>query len=195
MHRRFLPAAGGEPAGFDEMTSRALGIAAGPEGARRAHFLCEAGFCALPDFALAGHRPMWQLWSMTSLRSIAVLASLATPALAQSPMSGAEFEAYTEGRTLYFDSAGGEYGVEEYLPGRRVRWSFLDGRCLDGIWYEADGMICFVYEEYDDPQCWTFFRQGQGLRALFENDPASTQLYEARQTEEPMLCYGPDIGV
>ena len=45
------------------------------------------------------------------------------------------------------------------------------------------------------PQCWTFFREGSGLRAVFENDPASTALYEARQDEEPMMCLGPDVGV
>lgn len=110
-------------------------------------------------------------------------------------MSAADFEAYVTGKTLYFGQAGRPYGVEEYLDDRRVRWSFLDGKCKDGIWYEDAGQICFVYEDNPTPQCWSFFQEGTGLRAIFENDPASTTLYEARQDDEPMICYGPDVGV
>lgn len=120
----------------------------------------------------------------------------ALPAIAAEPMSAREFEAYVTGKTLYFGQNGQAYGVEEYLEGRQVRWSFLDGKCKDGYWYEAaDSQICFVYEDSPTPQCWTFFRDGNGLRAVFENDPASTVLYEANQNDEPMLCYGPDVGV
>ncbi len=119
----------------------------------------------------------------------------ALPALAAEPMSAAEFERYVTGKTLYFGLNGQAYGVEEYLDDRRVRWSFLDGKCKDGQWYEEGEQICFVYEDTPDPQCWTFFRDGDGLRAVFENDPTSTVLYEANQNDEPMLCYGPDVGV
>jgi hypothetical protein len=125
-----------------------------------------------------------------------VLSSLvALPALAASPMSGSEFEAYATGKTLYFGQAGQSYGVEEYLPDRRVRWSFLDGKCKDGFWYEEAGQICFIYEDDPAPQCWSFYQENNGLRAVFENDPASTVLYEANQNDEPMLCLGPDVGV
>ena len=72
---------------------------------------------------------------------------LPLPALAE--MSAAEFEAYTEGKTLYFGQSGAPYGAEIYHENRRVQWSFLDGHCKEGRWYEADGLICFVYE--DDP--------------------------------------------
>ncbi len=120
---------------------------------------------------------------------------LALPAAAQSPMSGAEFDAYATGKTLYFGQAGQSYGVEEYLPDRRVRWSFLDGQCKDGYWYEEAGQICFVYEDKPDPQCWSFYKEGSGLRAVFENNAEATTLYEAKQDDEPMMCYGPDVGV
>ncbi len=126
---------------------------------------------------------------------LALSLTFATPALAE--MSAAEFEAYTTGKTLYYGSNGREYGVEEYLDGRRVRWSFLDGRCRDGEWYEdARGMICFVYEDSTSPQCWSFRRGSQGrLIARFEDDPEGTELYEATQNKEPMMCLGPEIGV
>ncbi|SFD93310.1 hypothetical protein [Roseivivax sediminis] len=132
------------------------------------------------------------------IRALALALTLATPALAAETgaMSGAEFDAYTEGKTLYFGQDGAAYGVERYLPDQRVVWSFLDGECKTGRWYEQSGQICFVYEDNPTPQCWSFYRAPQGgLRAVFENDPARTTLYEARQDEEPMLCKGPDVGV
>lgn len=116
-------------------------------------------------------------------------------AFAQTPMTAAEFEAYVEGRTLYFGLDGEAYGAEEYLSDRRVRWSFLDGECKDGFWYPEDEQICFVYEDRPEPQCWTFYRAPDGLRAIFENDPASTVLYEAQDANEPLQCPGPEVGV
>lgn len=117
------------------------------------------------------------------------------PVWAAEPMSGSEFESYVTGKTLYFGQNGEAYGVEEYLEDRRVRWSFLDGDCKDGVWYEEGDMICFVYEDNPTPQCWSFFREPGGLRAIFENNPNATTLYEARQSDEPMMCLGPEIGV
>lgn len=116
-------------------------------------------------------------------------------AIASEPMSAGEFERYVDGKTLYFGLAGSAYGAEEYLPDRQVRWSFLDGHCKEGFWYEEAGAICFVYEDVAEPQCWSFFQEGDKLRAVFNNDPASTVLYEAQQDQEPMMCLGPDVGV
>ena len=119
----------------------------------------------------------------------------ATPLAAQSTLSAEAFDAYTRGKTLYYGNGGAPYGVERYLDGRRVVWSFLDGKCKDGSWYEEAGQICFVYEDNPDPQCWTFRQGSRGLIATFENDPGSTELYEAQDLGEEMLCLGPDIGV
>ena len=124
------------------------------------------------------------LWAFTSL-----------PASAQSQMSAEEFDTYTRGKTLYYGNTSEPYGAEIYLPNRRVRWSFLDGQCRDGEWYEADGLICFVYEDRPEPQCWSFQHGTAGLIAQFENDPAMTPLYEANESTEEMLCLGPKIGV
>jgi len=119
----------------------------------------------------------------------------ALPAAAQSLMTAEEFDSYTRGKTLYYGNGGTPYGAEIYLPNRRVRWSFLDGECRDGEWYEDDGLICFVYEDRTDPQCWSFEQGTAGLIARFENDPAVTPLYEANESTEEMLCLGPKIGV
>ena len=119
----------------------------------------------------------------------------AAPLSAQTPMGADAFDQYTRGKTLFFGSNGAAYGVERYLDNRRVIWSFLDGRCKEGVWYEENGQICFVYEDRLDPQCWTFSEAPGGLIARFENNPDATELYEAQDIGEEMLCYGPDVGV
>ncbi len=126
-----------------------------------------------------------------------VLALVLSPGLAQaqSALSAREFDALTQGKTFTYAENGRPYGAEEYLPGNRVRWSFLDGKCKDGRWWEEDGLICFVYEDNPVPQCWSFYNGARGLTARFENDPAATELYALDRTEEPMLCHGPEIGV
>jgi len=118
----------------------------------------------------------------------------AIPASAQT-LSGSAFDAYTQGKILYFSENGERYGAERYLPGQRVEWSFLDGECKEGIWYEQDRAICFVYEDRPEPQCWEFEITSNGLRATFLDDGQSTELYEAEQLEEPLYCVGPKVGV
>ena len=129
------------------------------------------------------------------LRHLATLLLLATPALAEPKMTGPELEAYATGKTLYFGTDGEAYGGEEYLENRRVRWSFLDGDCKEGYWYEAGEQICFVYEDTLDPHCWSFMRSATGLIARFENNPEYDELYEVEQADEPLLCLGPEVGV
>lgn len=129
------------------------------------------------------------------LQTLALGLTLADPAQAETPLSAAEFDAYSRDLTLYYATDGQSYGAEQYLPDRRVRWSFLDGNCKEGQWYESSGLICFVYEDNPDPQCWSFYRRPNGLMARFENDPGKTELYEVKQSDEPMLCLGPEVGV
>lgn len=134
---------------------------------------------------------------MTHIAMSLVALLLAVPsALAAEPMSAEEFERYTNGKTLYFGTPGAPYGAEQYLPGRRVIWTFLDGECQEGIWYEQDGLICFVYDTLPgDPQCWGFYATPGGMTALFENDPEASALIETEQGHDPLLCPGPDVGV
>ncbi len=127
------------------------------------------------------------------IRFALLLALLPLPGLAESPMTAEEFDAYATGRTLTFATPSGPYGVERYLRGRRVVWSFLDGDCAEGTWYPEGRAICFVYDFDPEPQCWEMFRDGDGLRAVFLNDPGSTVLYEALEDQEDLICA--DYGV
>lgn len=114
---------------------------------------------------------------------------------ADRPMSPDEFERYTTGKTLTYAENGIVYGIEEYRPGRRVRWSVAEDDCREGIWFEADGLICFAYEDEPGSHCWSFIETGSGLIARFEGGEDGRELYEAQQTDEPLICPGPDIGV
>jgi hypothetical protein len=129
------------------------------------------------------------------MRLLALLLLAALPASAETPMTADEFEAYVTGKTLTYSARGIPFGIEEYREGRRVLWSYLDGRCEEGEWYPAGDMICFAYEAYPEHQCWTFYRRSGGLFARFENDPDATELYETHQSREPMKCLGPEVGV
>lgn len=129
------------------------------------------------------------------MRAVALaLALAAAPALAQEPMTGAAFEAYTTGRTLTYGTGGTVYGGEDYLANRKVRWSFLDGRCLEGSWYDDGPQICFVYADDPAPVCWEFYETPSGLIAYLNGDQAEA-LYEIGEAEEPLFCLGPEVGV
>lgn len=127
------------------------------------------------------------------LFSLALLSGTASHA--ETNMTGKEFEAYATGKTLTYAANGQIYGVEQYLPDRRVRWAFVDDTCRIGHWYEDAGEICFVYEHDATPQCWTFHLSDGKLMARFISDPPETELKEVNQTSEPLACTGPDVGV
>ena len=99
------------------------------------------------------------------------------------------------GRTFTYAENGTAYGAEEYLPGRRVRWSFLDGQCKAGFWWEEAGQICFAYEDNPEPQCWRFFMGEAGLVAHYTSSDDAAPLYEVGQSSDPLLCLGPETGV
>ena len=119
----------------------------------------------------------------------------ATQALAETPMTAAEFDAYATGKTLTYSVAGEVYGAEQYLPDRHVVWAFKDDQCADGVWYEDAGLICFAYENMGDPQCWNFYLGTSGLRAEFVGPNGSSSLSEVAQSAKPLACAGPDVGV
>lgn len=130
------------------------------------------------------------------IRFMLPLALLPLPLMAE-PMNADAFDAYTRGKTLFFAESGEVYGAEIYRDNRRVTWSFLDGECKDGYWYQKGPEICFIYEDDpEDPQCWIFEEGAGGLSATPTNSGSSGgTLYEAQDLNQEMLCLGPKIGV
>ena len=133
---------------------------------------------------------------VVALIAICLWATCATgqDATGQTALGADRFDRLTMGRTLFYGAGGAAYGVERYLPGRRVEWSFLDGRCKSGVWYPSGTNICFVYEDSVSEQCWQSEMTPDGLSARFVGDDDTLELYEARQSEERMYCMGPDVG-
>jgi hypothetical protein len=126
----------------------------------------------------------------------ATLAFLMTalPACAE-PLNGAEFGAYVTGKTITYDYGDGLLGIEEYMPGNRVRWAFQGDLCMNGTWFQEGEQICFVYENEGVPQCWLFYREGSGLSATFTGDDLGLVINEIDQSTTPLSCAGPDVGV
>lgn len=110
------------------------------------------------------------------------------------PLTAEEFEAYTTGQTLTFATDGTAYGIEQYLPGRRVIWAFVGEECREGVWFPLGPQICFEYDaEPGRLHCWSFFQGQEGLIARSEGVGGS-DLVEVQRSPEPMFCPGPDVG-
>ncbi len=132
---------------------------------------------------------------MRSCLVVFCLVALPTFAQVETPMTLAEFEAYVTGKTLTYSQFGETYGIEEYLPDRRVRWAFTEDICQYGRYYEDGGLICFVYEYDPNSHCWTFWQEGTGLRALSVTDAPGSEISEVAQSDAPLGCAGPEVGV
>ena len=126
---------------------------------------------------------------------LALSLALACPALAGQPLTAEEFEAHVLGKTVTYSQFGTLFGTEEYLPNRQVRWSVAENLCQYGTWYPQVSDICFVYEDDPRPHCWTFWKEGEGLVALSVEAEPGEELYEVSQSDAPLPCPGPDVGV
>ena len=139
--------------------------------------------------------PLYLLLPALILAALPLAAEIA-PSLNAPSLNAQQFEDYTMGKVLTYGIAGAAYGIEQYLPGRKVVWAFVGAECRTGTWYEADQLICFLYDDRpDDPQCWSFYLGSGGLQAHFAGDPAGEGLIEVEQSSGPMTCAGPDLGV
>jgi hypothetical protein len=125
--------------------------------------------------------------------SLALLLA-ASPAFAEAPLTAEAFDALTQGRTMTWAEYGTVYGVEQYLPGRRVRWTVLGEDCTAGHWYTEGAAICFQYENDPAPDCWEITRSGTDLFARHTTNPPDTQPVVVRETTEALACFGPRVG-
>jgi len=129
------------------------------------------------------------------MRALAVLLFSAGPAFADPPMSGAEFDALTLGRSMTWSEFGSVYGVEQYLPDRRVRWAAVGKDCKLGHWYEDGPAICFKYEDDIDPDCWTITRSADGFSATYTTNAPDAAPVVVAETPDAPACFGPEVGV
>ena len=130
------------------------------------------------------------------MRVVLALCLVTSRALAEpAPLSAEDFDALTLGRTMTWSEFGAVYGIEEYLPNRRVRWSPLGDDCKLGHWYAEAGAICFRYEDDPEPDCWIVTQSGTDLFARYLTNPPDIDPVEVQDAPAPMSCPGPEVGV
>ena len=128
------------------------------------------------------------------MRLILALLAFATPALAETPITAETFESHVTGKTITYQQFDSLFGIEEYLEGRKVRWSTAPNECLYGSWYPQGDAICFVYEYDPTPACWTFWMRNGALVALSTNGLPGEELHEVDASAQGLPCPGPDVG-
>ena len=130
----------------------------------------------------------------TLLVAAPLLAALAAPVQADPLLTAEEFDALTLGRTMTWSDYGKVYGVEQYLPDHRVRWTELGDDCKLGLWYQDGDAICFLYEDDPTPACWTITLSGAGMLAVDLSDVVAEPPVVIEETSETMPCFGPEVG-
>lgn len=123
------------------------------------------------------------------MRSLALIALLASPAMAQDTMDATAFDAHVTGRTITFRTPDNpSFGVERYLPGRRVMWSSFDGICQYGVWFESKGDICFRYEGDPEHKCWQMYDEPGGMRGVYTTRAPFIVIFEDPDRQDPLIC-------
>ncbi|MGJ8625609.1 MAG: hypothetical protein ACSHXB_01505 [Sulfitobacter sp.] len=107
---------------------------------------------------------------MRFTRIIATLAVLwGAPCLAQSQISPEVFLDQAVGHTLTFTDVkdGHTVGIEKFLARNRSVWAPEDGFCSYGVIKIRGPLLCFLYEDYPDPDnCWMPFQDEAGLLVM-----------------------------
>ena len=134
------------------------------------------------------------MWA-SDMRAALALCLFATTATADPLLTAEEFDALTLGRTMTWAEYGQVYGVEQYLPGRRVRWTELGDDCKLGHWYMQGPAICFLYEDNPKPACWEISLDGTGMRAMDTEDPPGSEPVLIEDTSADLPCFAPEVGV
>lgn len=137
---------------------------------------------------------------MIELRALGAILTLVVSVpgtLAETPMTADQFGARATGKTLYYSTEdGADFGAEQYLPGRRARWTFAGDICVEGYWYPEAEFICFIYDNNPKlPVCWTFYDRSAGLTAYSRDSPEAGGLIVTGEDTKPLPCHGPDVGV
>lgn len=134
---------------------------------------------------------------MTMRAAVLILCLMAAPAVAETPiapMTLAEFEAFSTGKTLVYAQGGTVIGSEQHLPGNRTLDADLGGPCTEGEWFADGEAICFVYAAYPGTHCWLFWREGGGVMAQTVGAGADGPTYSVTASDAPLDCL-PDVGV
>lgn len=117
------------------------------------------------------------------------IALISQEGIAQDYIAPEDAIAELSNQTFLFSLKGqAPYGMETYLSGNRVIWTFLDGECISGVWAIEETDICYTYQGDPTPKCWQFLQLDEGLGAVFKNDPNSTEIFLLEPVPNAMVC-------
>ena len=123
--------------------------------------------------------------------ALTALPAAAEPPASDPPLSAQAFDALTRGKTM--DTHGaleGLYGIETFLPDRRVIWRDSE-RCVAGTWDQVGDQICFFYEDKPDtPVCWTYHDRGGWIMGWFQGDRSTMPIMLYPSSTGPVGCEG-----
>lgn len=133
------------------------------------------------------------------MRCATLLALWPTLGAAQTPMTGAEFQAHVGQNTFSYLYSNSVRGVADYGPNRTLLWAFEGDACVKGQWFEDGSDICFAFDDGTLSACWTFTFEDNRLRGiatrLGSGAAADLEIYEVAHTDQPLVCADPDAGV
>lgn len=119
------------------------------------------------------------------------IALLAGAGQAQDQISPDAFLKRADGKTLTFFTFHTEevIGVEQFLSQKLSVWAQSNGRCSYGHIEIRGPLVCFLYENFPDPDnCWMPFDENGKLLVM------STKNYEIQRiqnvTDDPVRCEG-----
>ena len=128
---------------------------------------------------------------LTPAHVVAVLFSCAGPVSAQQQISPDAFLDLAFGQTLTFSDyeSGVTVGVEHFLRRDLSVWAQQNGRCSYGKIEIRGPLMCFIYENFPNPEnCWMPFQvDGDVLVMSAEN----RQIQRVTGvSKDPVLCEG-----
>lgn len=129
------------------------------------------------------------------MKHFAFLLAFSLPVQAETILSPSQFEAFTNGKTVYFARHGKAYGAEQYLRNRKVIWAFSDGECSFGEWFAQGDQLCFIYEGRLNPICWNFVETDAGRAVRVVGDDPANDLVIVGSDTENLNCAAPNVGV
>lgn len=140
-----------------------------------------------------------RMWASDLMRLALILAAWPLAATAETPLTGAEFQAHIGQRTISYLYSNSVRGVADYGPDRTLLWAFAGDECIRGQWFEDGSEICFAFEDGTLSACWHFYLDGNRLRGdatrLGSGLQRDLQIFEVSHTDQPLTCTGPDVGV
>lgn len=105
-----------------------------------------------------------------------LLPALSASANDDPPLSAEGFDALTQCRVMDTSTAAGTYGVETFLPDRKVIWRDIN-REVNGTWDQVGDQICFTYEDKADfPVCWTYHDRSGGIEGWYQGDHTTSPI-------------------